>query len=308
MFKAYEIDNRNIDKPAFFKSLAKYFLDATTLYVKGSGITEDVKACYKSHENEEWMYLPSSQNVWTYRCVFSQEFMKELAALSEKHDLLELLEHMSLYKKNEPLFQWHNVLLDGKIWISDSVPEEMVSSFVQELGARYLDLTADDLCVCVLLPDIAVVFMGDYTLYEEVCQTLRQLRKRGNPYEWVSAERCSHCGQWWLVGTEEGHIDVLCLRRLTPEAGNLVLGGTWPSDFDKYATLLRLAKAAGRVGAWFGGIDPSLSSIPMTIARLARETPGIHVSELAELLNLDLSAATMFAEKTVREKGVRITF
>ena len=41
---------------------------------------------------------------------------------------------------------------------------------------------------------------------------------------------------------------------------------------------------------------------------LARETPGIQVSELAELLNLDLSVATRFAEGVVREKGVRITF
>ena len=55
-------------------------------------------------------------------------------------------------------------------------------------------------------------------------------------------------------------------------------------------------------------MDPSLSTIPWTIARLARETPGIHISELAELLNLDLSVAAKFAEQVVKEKGLIITF
>ena len=55
-------------------------------------------------------------------------------------------------------------------------------------------------------------------------------------------------------------------------------------------------------------MDPSLSTIPWTIARLARETPGIHISELAELLNLDVAVAVKFAEQVVKEKGVIITF
>jgi hypothetical protein len=171
---------------------------------------------------------------------------------------------------------------------------------------------ADDSCVCIQLLDIAVVLMGGgplYAVYEKVSETLEVVKLRGEPYEWVSAQRCRQCGQEWLVGTELGHIDVLCLRRLTPEAADRLLKeDVWPSDFNKYATLLRLGKEAGRIGGWIEGMDPSLSSIPWTIARLARETPGIHVSELAELLNLDLSVATKFAEGVVREKGVRITF
>jgi hypothetical protein len=315
MFKAYEIDNRRIDKPTFFRLLAKYFPEATTLYLGGSEIAEDVKACCELHENEEAMHLSPSQDMWTHRCLFSQEFMEDLAALSMKHDFVDLLEHLSLKKKNELLLQWHNVLFDGKIWISDSVPEEMVSNFAQELGARYLGLTADDLCVCALLSDIAIVSMGTYTLngevcfYEEACKTLEEVKARGEPYDWLSANRCRHCGQYWLMATEMGHIDIYCLRRLTPEAADRVLKeDIWPSNFDKYATLLRLGKAAGIIGGWIPVIDPSLSSIPMTMAQLARESPGIHVFELAELLNLDLSAATMFAEKVVREEGVRITF
>ncbi len=167
-------------------------------------------------------------------------------------------------------------------------------------------------CVCIELPDLAVVLIGagpPYRLFEKVSETLEAVKSRGEPYEWVSAQRCRQCGQWWLAGTEDWHIDILCLRRLTPEAVERLLSeDIWPSDFDKYATLLRLGKEAGRVGGWIEGMDPSLSSIPWTIAYLAREAPGIRLSELAELLNLDVSVAARFAERVVREKGLIITF
>ncbi len=170
----------------------------------------------------------------------------------------------------------------------------------------------DDSCVCIQLPDLSVVLMGagaQYAVYEKVSETLEVVKSRGEPYEWVSAQRCRQCGQDWLVGTELGHIDVLCLRRLTPEAADRLLkDDIWPSDFDKYATLLRLGKEAGRIGGWIDGMDPSLSTIPWTIARLPRETPGIHISELAELLNLDVAVAVKFAGQVVKEKGVIITF
>ena len=81
----------------------------------------------------------------------------------------------------------------------------------------------DDSCVCIQLPDLSVVLMGagaQYAVYEKVSETLEVVKSRGEPYEWISAQRCRQCSQWWLVGTELGHIDVLCLRRLTPEAAD----------------------------------------------------------------------------------------
>ncbi len=170
----------------------------------------------------------------------------------------------------------------------------------------------DDSCVRIQLPDIAVVLMGagpQYAVYEKLSETLEIVKPSGEPYDWVSVQRCRKCGQWWLVAEEIGHIDILCLRRLTLEtAARLLKDDIWPPDFDKYSTLLRLGKEAGRIGGWIEGMDPSFSSIPWTIALLARETPGIHVSELAELLNLSLSVATKFAKEVVKEKGVIITF
>jgi len=134
--------------------------------------------------------------------------------------------------------------------------------------------TVKESCVCVELRDLSVLPMGagfSYRLYEKVSETLGEVKSRGEPYEWISANKCRQCGQWWLVATEIGHIDILCLRRLNrEEADRLLREDLWPSDFDKYATLLRLGKEAGRMGGWIEGIDPSLSSIPWTMARLAR--------------------------------------
>ena len=309
MFKSYEIDKSKIDRPNFFRSLAKYFPDATSLYVGGDNIAEDVMACYEAHQVREGWNLADSR-VWTYKCFFSQELMDKLAALSENHDFLQLLERLSLYKENKRLLQWYNVLHDAMIWVSDLVPEETLLNLAQELSLKYTKQTVGDLCACILLQDSAVVLMGANKLSEEVSDTLEEVKSRGEPYEWVSAQRCRQCGQWWLAAEEIGHIDILCLRRLTPEATDRLLKeDIWPSDFNKYATLLRLGKEAGRVGGWIEGIfDPSLSSIPLTIARLAKETPGIHVSELAELLNLDVAVAVKFAEQVGKEKGVIITF
>ncbi len=308
MFKSYTIDRNKIDKATFFKSLLKYFPETTTFYGGGTGLPVRVRATYETHE-DEGMYIPSSQTDRSYRCVFSQALLDDLAGLLEKHNFEEILKYLYLYKGREPLLLWHNFVIDNKISISDSIPEDVVSEFAEKFGLEYCGLIHGDCCVCVRLPDIAVILMGDYKLYWEISETLEEVKSRGEPYGWVSAERCRGCGQLWLVGSEEMHLDMLCLRRLSPEeADRLLKENIWPPDFDKYTTLLRLGKEGGRIGGWIEGMDPSLSTIPWTIARLARESPGIHVSEIVGLLNLNISVAVKFAEQAVKEKGVIITF
>lgn len=82
------------------------------------------------------------------------------------------------------------------------------------------------------------------------------VKSRGELHKWVSLQRCRQCAEWWLVAEEIGHIDVLCLRRLTVEAvDRLLKEDIWASDFDKYTTLLRLGKEAGRIGGWFDVCD-----------------------------------------------------
>ncbi len=259
MFKSYEIDYKKIDRPTFFRSLGKYFHEATTLYLGGDKIADDVMLCYASHEGEVDLTDPL---IWTYHGLFSQELMEQLAVLSENHDFVEILERLSLYKENELLLRWYNVLLGTKIWVSDLISEETTSRFAQELGLKYAGLTAEDLCTCILLPDSANVIMEASRLWNEVHKTLGEIKQRGEPYWWLLANKCRQCGQWWLVAQVE-QLDVWCLRRLSQETANRLLNeDLWPPDFEDYSTLLR-----------------------------------IDVSEFAQLFNLDTSTARMLSEK-----------
>ena len=71
-------------------------------------------------------------------------------------------------------------------------------------------------------------------------------RSRGEPWWWLWCGECSRCGQWWLVGQEERQNDVYCLRRLdADEVNELLQNNVWPSDFDRYESLLRLGRDAG---------------------------------------------------------------
>jgi hypothetical protein len=93
-----------------------------------------------------------------------------------------------------------------------------------------------------------------------------------------------------LIGSEERQNDVYCLRRISPEIiSDIMERDQWPADFDRYETLLQIGRAAGRSARF---IEPlSSDSLAATIEDLARERPGIALSELAGLLNLELETA-----------------
>lgn len=149
-------------------------------------------------------------------------------------------------------------------------------------------------CECGRLADRAVVPMGQH---DDVFRTLQLVRKRGLPQWWLDAYACSACGQAWLVAQEERHNDLFLLRRLDPEtAGQLLDAGIWPPDFDRFETLLQIGRESGHVFRFLNVAD---SPMLHTIADLARERPGIRVSELAPLLNVDLTVAAELARQVV---------
>ena len=157
-------------------------------------------------------------------------------------------------------------------------------------------------CRCVTLANVAVVEMGSPG---DELGTIDKRRSRGEPWWWLWCGECSGCGQWWLVGQDERQNDVFCLRRLdTDEVNALMQDNVWPADFDRYESLLRLSRDAG---AMFRFVDPGqAASLRWTIADLAKARPGIRVSELARLLNLEPDTARMLAERAIREDGVVI--
>ena len=161
-------------------------------------------------------------------------------------------------------------------------------------------------CQCITLPNLAVVDMGG-DLDPAVFETLQVQAARGDPFWWLSCYCCSACGQGWLVAAEERQNDVYCLRRLgEAELASTAAGKGWPSDFDRYESLLRIGLDADRQATF---VDPLISkSLRRTIEDLAKARPGIRVSELAQLLNLDLGTASLLAHSVEESTGVTIKF
>ena len=158
-------------------------------------------------------------------------------------------------------------------------------------------------CECGRLENLAVVPMGHH---EDVFRTLDQVRKRGTPWWWLYLSACRACGQKWLVAQEERHNDLFIMRRLDEVATERLLqNNDWPPDFDRYETLLEIGRAAGHSVRFFDVAD---SPLLHTVTDLARERPGIGVSELASLLNLDPAVADDLARDVVNMSGVSITF
>lgn len=149
-------------------------------------------------------------------------------------------------------------------------------------------------CECARLDSTAVIAMGHH---EEVFQSLTETHRRGLPWWWLLSYRCEVCGQDWLVASEERQNDVYILRRLDRAAVERIeRENTWPSDFDRYETLLEIGRVAGCSVQYF---DVGDSPLLHTIADLARERPGIRVSRLAELLNLDTADTAELARQVV---------
>lgn len=79
----------------------------------------------------------------------------------------------------------------------------------------------------------------------------------------------------------------------------------WPEEFDRYERLLECGRDAGRSVRFADPLEPSLV---VTVADLARARPGIEVSDLAGLLNLEGDLAAELARRAVAQAGVTISF
>lgn len=174
---------------------------------------------------------------------------------------------------------------------------------VRQVLREYAERVSELECRCITLPNVAVIDMGDDS--ERVLASIEQRRSRGEPLWWLWCSECTRCGQWWLVGQEERQNDVFCLRRLADaEATALIANDIWPPDFDSYEALLRLGLIAGKSVRF---AEPEQDkSLRRTVADLARARPGIRVSELVDLLNLEIDIALTLAKRAVQDDRVTI--
>lgn len=173
----------------------------------------------------------------------------------------------------------------------------------KKLLSGYAQQAVNLRCKCIELADNSVVMGDESALYFKY---LEEAAKRGDPYWWLSLDKCRECNQWWLVASEERQNDLYCLRRIDEQAANEILqNNIWPNSFDKYETLLHWGYEAG-IRVRF--VDPIDSSLKWTIADLAKERPGIPISDIAELLNIDIGLAKELATTAVKNEGVQIAF
>jgi hypothetical protein len=139
MNKCWDIEEGKVDGSLFFRLMSKYFPEATTFYVEGTSISRDLAEFYKANL-EDGDYLPRPQTILPrskkFRCASSHKFMNCLADLAEHHAEPELLDHLFLYKDEEPLIEWHDAFANA-ILISRKVSESIVAGLANELGLNY---------------------------------------------------------------------------------------------------------------------------------------------------------------------------
>lgn len=158
-------------------------------------------------------------------------------------------------------------------------------------------------CKCIELPDLAVVPMGEH---EDIFLNFEEIKRRGPPFWWLSISKCNACGEAWLIASEERIHDNFCLSRLDRATyANILENNIWPVRFDSYEALLNMGIVAGET---FCFIDPlgEATSLEDYIIDLAKERPGISVSELARLLNLKHSVACELSGRAMKTENVEI--
>jgi hypothetical protein len=140
--------------------------------------------------------------------------------------------------------------------------------------------------------------------HEDVFRSLEEMARRGKAVWWLSVNRCSECGQWWLVASEERINDVFLLRRLTESVGQAAVAqDKWPTEFDRFSTLLSLGRERGHRWRF---ADPMSPALIQTAIDLANEMPDLDTASLANLLQINLPHAVALADRAESEAPIRI--
>lgn len=156
-------------------------------------------------------------------------------------------------------------------------------------------------CQCISLPNTNVTQMGSER-DDEVFKTFQQIKVYGEPLSWLYLYECNVCTQQWLMAQDNSQNDINCLKRLTKsEADKIITEDNWPEYFKSYEELLILGKEAG-----ISVSSPGDSSLVHTVVELAKNRPGISVSEIMDLLNVDHELGMEICKKAMSEEKITI--
>lgn len=200
-------------------------------------------------------------------------------------------------------------IMGGEFYLEIISADYQSKSPVYELKQKleeYIRQSAPLSCQCITLADTAWSHMGSERA-KAVFATLKRARNFGDPLWWLHLDQCKSCRQYWLVAQEERQNDIFCFKRLASEEGlQIRKTNIWPEHFKTYEELLVLGRDNGcRVSF----IDPlNDSSLIHTTLDLARNRPGISVSEIASLLNIDHDLAVEVCKRAISKEEVNISF
>jgi hypothetical protein len=121
----------------FFKTLAKYFPDATTLVVDEIPNILEVKKIYQAEGikgddiPERWKSFFSHDHLFR----FSSSLIEEFAKLYLDYSPVLLFNIISLYKDDTLLFEWRHALWgENPMFVTADMPEGTLLVFAVELG------------------------------------------------------------------------------------------------------------------------------------------------------------------------------
>lgn len=197
--------------------------------------------------------------------------------------------------------------------------EKAVGYFVSKFPSQYRKEVIQrikDTCGIVLVcrceerktKNISVIEMkprgeGD----DDMWGTIEHVKWRGQEYWWLYLSQCQICNEYWLVGQDHRINDIYCLHRLNAEQANeIIANDNWPNIFDKFETLLEIAKEHNI--RWSFCCPVNDSPLGDTIENLALERPFIKVSELSKLLNINTETALLLSNRVMENNAsVKIT-
>ncbi|MCU1273407.1 MAG: hypothetical protein JWO48_838 [Bryobacterales bacterium] len=130
------------DSGLFFRHLWAALPAATTLFVEGTSLTQDVEDFLRS-ATEPGDYLPDRQTLWPrpkhYRVRCDRPTLAALADLAQRHAEPELLDHLSVYDGSRVLLEFPDAFMrDSVALISADTDEQRIRGFAAMLGLEVL--------------------------------------------------------------------------------------------------------------------------------------------------------------------------
>ncbi len=125
----------------FFRELARHFPEATSLFIEGSSIAEDITSLLSSHI-QEGPYLPihgtygalfGKLKTQYFRCGFTITLLSGLEKLSEIHAEPEICDHLIVYLGDALLLEFYD-FPKNEIWIPAKINEDRVRAFAASIG------------------------------------------------------------------------------------------------------------------------------------------------------------------------------